>query len=239
MDVNSLLFLVIVYFASVVSTLVGFGSALITLPFASLVVDIKKAIGVIAVYYLAMNVGKTLSFRKHIDWRVSKLIVLGSIPGGFLGASALYYSPPGVLKKILGLLVLMYVLNRFVKFFREPNVGERGLVFTGVVYGFFSGLVGTGSAIKAPVLLSYGLRKESFAGTHGVTGLVLNAIKIGLYLASGILTFEDFPFGLILVVVGVLGLQTGKYFLHKVSPRLFERLVIVMLSLASIKLLIG
>lgn len=238
-ELNYVIFLAIVYCASVVSTIIGFGSALIALPFASMVVDIKKAVGVMAVYYLAVTLSKTISFRKHIDWRISKLMITGNIPGSIAGASLLYYAPPQILKKLLGLIVLAYVLNSVLKFFSEPEVGSRGIVLTGFAYSFFSGLVGTGVALKAPVLLALGLKKEAFTGTHSLTAVVNNSTKLIVYITYGILTLKELNLAAVLAAAGILGVLTGRIFAGRISPDTFRGLVLLMLSLASGKLLLG
>lgn len=238
MEFAYIIFLIIAYIGAVVSTVVGFGSGLITLPFASLVVDIKKAVVIITIYYLALNISKSWMFRKSIDWTVVKYLLIGQLPGVILGASAFLIIPAPILKKILGLYVLFYVINSLVKILPKINVGFREIVLTGFFYSLVSGLVGTGAAIKAPTLIAKGLYKESFTGTHSITSVFNQIIKLSIYVMGGMLTAGDFHFGLILSVIGIIGVHTGKLLLGNVTPQLFRRLVLVMLTVASIKLLI-
>ena len=75
---NNLLFSLIVFFATVFSTLVGFGGSTISVPFASLVVDIKKAVPVLTVAFFFFVLGKAWVFRKGIDYRIGLNVIIFS-----------------------------------------------------------------------------------------------------------------------------------------------------------------
>jgi len=83
---STLLFIVIAFLAAAVASVTGFGSATILMPFASLVLDLKQAIVLVAFFHLFSNAFKLLSLRRSVDRRLLMVYSLPSIVLAVLGA---------------------------------------------------------------------------------------------------------------------------------------------------------
>jgi uncharacterized membrane protein YfcA len=235
---NDILFLVLAYLVSIISAVFGFGSALIIIPFSTFFLPIKEAIALLTIFFIAGNLSRVVFFWKHIDWKTTKLIWLGNIPMVYIGASLMLKAPSEILKVILGFIILVFVVNERFKFTKHIKLNDFGIVAAGGLYGFFAGIIGTGSAIKAALLTHMRLTKERFIGTMAATAIVANLIKITVYSQSELLSQNDIPLALGLVLCAILGAYTGKHFVKVLHPEFFKKAILIMLLIVSFKLIL-
>lgn len=236
--VNEALFLILSYLVSIVSTVIGFGSALIMIPLSTFFLPIKEAIALLTIFFIAINFSKITLFWKHIDWKTTILIWIGNIPMVYIGAKLMVEAPSETIKMILGFIVLAYVINEYFKLTKNVKIHDIGIVAAGGLYGFFAGIIGTGGAIKAALLTHMGMRKESFIATMSVTAIVANIIKITVYSQSELVSQDDLPVALGLILCAIVGVYTGKHLVKKIHPDLFRKAVLIMLTIVSLKLIL-
>ncbi len=234
---DGLVLALIAFGGGVVSSTFGIGGAFIIIPLSALVIPLKKSIAILAFFFLAGDVTKSVVFWKYIDWRATNLLWLGAIPGVLVGALSLVSFPVETVQKILGLMILFYVLNSYTGFIDRVRVGSRLIVAGGFLYGFFAGVIGTGAAIKGAILLQLGLRKEKFIGTMSVNAVLLNLIKILVYSKYTLIHKGDLGIIILLAVTSVFAVLTGRFFVRRVSATVFRNVVLGILLFSSIKML--
>lgn len=235
---NEILFLMLAFIVSIISATFGFGSAIILIPFSSFLLPIKKAIAIVTIFFIAGNVSKIIIFRKDIDWKTTFLIWIGAIPLVFVGAYMMVYSPSEIIKKVLGIIVLMYVINDYFKLTKNIKLNKLAIIGVGSAYGFFAGIIGTGSAIKAALLNHLGLRKERFIATMATSAILLNIIKTTIYSKFDLITQTDIPLIFGLILCAFAGAYIGRNFVKKIHPDIFRKIILIILIIASLKLLL-
>lgn len=156
----------------------------------------------------------------------------------FLGAAS-----DRLVEIVLGVLSIGFVLHRLL----QPRVADavartapsRGLAaVAGGVAGTTSTIAHAGGPVISIYLLAAGLPPVRFAATAAVFFLVVNAMKVPGYLAVGLLDasmLRVLPLGL-LIVPGTLA---GRWLVHRVDARTFERIILVLLTAGGINLLLG
>lgn len=163
-----------------------------------------------------------------------------SIPAAFLGG--MIDVETGLYKKILAVLLLFAILKMLPIFDRNPDKTKEVSLFSGLLVGaligFFSGLIGIGGGIVLTpliLLLHWGNMKEAaavsalFIWVNSLSGL------IGQFISGTELNSQSF----ILVVVAVIGGFFGSYFgSKKFNNQVLRYLLAIVLSIASIKLLL-
>jgi len=103
---------------------------------------------------------------------------LASLPFAYIGAALLNSVPADTLRKLLGGMILSYLLvSRFkASFGWKPNT--LMLVTGSAAYGFISGLLGSGNLVKVVLFRELSLSKEAFVGAMAATSVVANAAKL-------------------------------------------------------------
>ena len=100
------LFLILVFIATVITGVLGFGAAVILIPLSSFFLEVKKSIAIITLYLISINISQIYHFWKNINWKLVGYILLGAIPAVTLGSFLMVISPSRIIKQILGIMVL-------------------------------------------------------------------------------------------------------------------------------------
>ncbi len=231
-------FVVLGFVASIISSVFGLGTALVVLAVGSHVLPVKETIALATVLFAASTLTKTLLFRNHIDWKTAGIMAICSLPFSYLGASLLVVVPADALKRLLGVMVLLYLAMTVFKLQPRFKIGIRGLVAGSAAYGFVSGLLGSGNLIKAIIFREMSITKEAFVGAMAATSVLSNFAKLTAYSQSGILTAEmAWPIAGLIVSAATVAL-IGRFLLQKISAVQFGNGIQIVLAVAAIGLIV-
>lgn len=238
MEIEYLLFVLLGFTASIVSAVFGFGTALIVLAVGSHILPVKEAIALGVVLFTASTVLKSLLFRKHIDWKIAGIMAITSLPFAYLGASLLADIPAEILKRLLGAMILLYLVLSVFKLFPKIKIGTAGLVGGSAAYGFVSGLLGSGNLIKAIIFREMNITKEAFVGAMAATSVLSNVAKITAYTQSGLL-HSALAWPIVgLALSAAIAALLGKRILRNISVGNFEVGIQAVLAISAVALLI-
>lgn len=224
---------------TVLSTAIGFGSAVILIPVFALVLPIKKAIALLSVYFICVTVARAWLFRQHIDWDVVRRISMGAVPACLVGIALMVWIRPEYVQRALAIVILLFLVNELTGFTskRPMRLGRAGTMAVGAGYGFFNGLVGTGNPITAAFLLHMGMQKGAFVANMAACSILLDVLKTVILTQQGWLQAGDGGFLAVLVAIGLIGTWLGRHLVHSIPTHTFKRLVFAMLALVACKML--
>ena len=228
------LFVIIVFVASILSmlqiaSLLSFSGVLVLFMIPNAIVPIAT------IFYLSMNITKLYIFRKEINWKLVFKLVLTSIPGLAVGTALITFISQNLVSRIISIFIIIFLLSEIFKInkFNIKNT-STAIVLVGSGYGFLSGLLGSGSIIRTPLLMKMNLSKGAFIGTAAAASLFSNIIKIISYSASGLMTKYVITNGIIAIIVGIIGTQIGKKILIHVNDLHFKIILQIGLLISSI-----
>jgi uncharacterized protein len=232
------LFVLIGLVSSIASAVFGFGNALLLLAIGSHILPVKETIALATVLFVASTVTKTFMFGRHIDWKVVAIMTVACLPFAYLGAQLLAIAPAEHIKRGLGAMVLIYLglslTNRLPSF----KIGTAGLIAGSALYGFVSGLLGTGNVIKVVMFREMNITKEAFVGAMAATSVMSNFAKIFSYSQSGLLHTGLMWPALALVASAVVSAFIGRAVLRKINLKTFETGVQLLLGAAALALMV-
>jgi len=233
-----ILLVILTFFASIFSTVIGFGSAVILIPIFALVLPIKNAIAILSIYFIFVTVMRAFLFWKNIDWHIVALISIGSIPAVFIGLSVMLQIDANVVKILLAVVILIYLINDYFNFDNKiGKISHKWSIIIGFFYGFFNGIIGTGNPITAAFLIHIGLRKENFIANMATCSIMLDIIKSIVLSSKSFVTMEDIFFLTSIVIVGMIGTYFGKQIVGKLNAKYFKKIVTGMLFIVSFNLI--
>ena len=233
-----LLFILLGFVSSIASAVVGFGSALLILAIGPYILPIKEVIALSAVLFTASTLSKSIVFRRVIDWKMVGKISTFSFPFAYLGGSLVGDIPIYLLQRLLGGMILIYVVLNL--FSQRPNLKNtnKTLLLGASTYGFVSGLLGSGNLMKAIFFNEMNLSKETFVGTMAATSVLANFAKLSAYYQSGIIDGDVLLPGIGLVAVAILAVIIGRSLVRRVTVRQFGIGVQAVLVFSALGLLI-
>jgi uncharacterized membrane protein YfcA len=133
--------------ASTVQGVVGFGSNLLAVPVVALIVP-SALPGAMIMPGVPMALAMAFSERDHVDWRGSRYIFLGRLPGTALGVLVVVIVSTQVLAVVIGSVVIAAVAFSVFAAHLHPGVTPAAATVT----GFATGFTGAAAAIEGPPL---------------------------------------------------------------------------------------
>ena len=239
-DQNSLYLAIIIAFLGFMIGLAkgGYGGlgSLLT-PILSLVLPVASAVGVLLPMLMVGDAFALRMYWKEWDTELVRRMLPPGIVGALIGTFLLSWLPSNLLRIALGLFVLLVVAYRFASerikamaYQPRPWHAPAAGLLAGIASGMFNG--------GGPPLNSYLLLKKlgarPFIATGAVYFAILNLIKVPGFLYTGVL---DLPLLLSLWWVFPfipLGIWVARRTLTRVSPSVFERIIVLLLIFSSL-----
>ncbi|MEH6630221.1 MAG: sulfite exporter TauE/SafE family protein [Halopseudomonas aestusnigri] len=233
-----LAFLAVAFCGSLVSAVFGLGSGFIVLSFGSLLLPLKDCIALTTVLFTASTFTKAYIYRHDINWRLSGIIALGSIPFAWLGAETLATIDPTPLKPLLaGFIIVSVIINQLGLRLKLPHT-ILVAVSVSAVYGFISGLLSSGNPIKALAMDRMGFEKQAFIGAMAATALGVNITKLWSYSDNQILRLEHLQTGIGLIFIAIISALVGKKLIHHIPDNKYKQGLSVILIISASALIL-
>jgi uncharacterized membrane protein YfcA len=237
MDMMLLLLTIGIFTGFFVQTITGFAGALIALPFLLFVMPLPDAIGYLSIFYFISTPIHVYKECNYIDKPLLKKLALSSFFGLLIGIIVLAYGQPVILKKALGVFIILFVLNS-LKANKEIQLISKMKYFFGFLGGFFSGVFSTGGPLYLVIVKNETSDVKTLRATmFGVLGLI-TFMRIPVLAFEGILTVNQLYNSLYVLPFFILALILGKKVYLKLNELFLKRIMLGLLFLSGIMLLI-
>ena len=233
------LILLVIAASAIVKGAIGFGFPLIAVPLIANILDPRSAVIILSLASLFGNVWVTLqgggsraTFRRLAP-------TLGGLAVGTVGGALLLANVDAALLGVfVGIGALVFALTSTLKpDLAIPSGLERYLALP---MGLLGGVLGGSTSIFAPAIASYlhalQLNKREFVFFLTLLYTVGNIVQATSYALLGL-----YDARLLLIIVATcvpnaIGLTVGSRLLLRIDPRLFRRLVVVVICLSGLSL---
>lgn len=215
----------------------GFGAATVLTPVAAHFMDMRTAVAVVAFFHICGNASRVHLFWRKVNWPLFARFGLASVLFTLGGAWLSGRIPSAALRAVFGGFLVIYALLSF--WGKKANLPPRpSTAFLGGVFsGFVAGLIGTGGAIRSAFLMAFGQPKEEYIATSAMIALVIDGMRLPVYVAQGFLTREMlWPLAGLIVVANV-GARVGKKLVVRIPQERFTTFVLWVLLLMGAKML--
>jgi len=175
-------------FTSLIGGIAGYGTGALMPLVLVPIVGPEPVVPIIAISATLTNLSRSLAFRRLIDWRRAKVVVVAAIPTCILGAWAYtLLSGPGAMLLIGSMLVLVVLLRRVVG--RHGfRVGDRGLVVGACGWGLVVGGTNGAGVIIISLLVAAGLTGASVIATDAALSVVVGLARFAVFGIAGVAT---------------------------------------------------
>jgi uncharacterized membrane protein YfcA len=219
---------------------IGVGMPVVALPLLSLFIDIKSAAMLLSMPLIFSNLPQALEGGNTGRCLMQLMpVILGMIPGLFLGVRVLLALDANVAKVIAGLVVMG--VGGVTLLAPKLQLQSRLALPTGITLGFFGGILGGIAAMPGPLvfifLLAKGLRGKAFTKEASLYLVVSAALLAILLTASRQFSWLDVSVSTAAVLPIVLGMYVGQYMRDKIAPETFKKLVLIAVIAAGGELL--
>lgn len=234
----TLLVLAILFISTLTRSTFGFGDALIAMPLLTLVTGIQTATPLVALISTTIALTIVGGNWHKIDLKAAWRLIIASLIGIPIGLLVLKTAPEGIVKGILGILLILfglYNLTRPVLFSLHQPKWAYG-------FGFIAGILGGAYNTNGPPVVMYGTLRH-WPPTHfratlqgyfvPTGGLILIGHSLG-----GLWTPQVFQLYALALPIIFLAIFLGGKLNQRFSTGRFERLLYVALIILGVMILI-
>jgi hypothetical protein len=227
------------FFAAFLGNIAAFGINSILLPVAVSIFPFETALALTSIFHMFGNFGRIGFFREELDRRIFILFGSPNIIFTFLGASLVGEFPETILKSILGVILVLYsILGLTGKELRFESKRVY-LIIGGSIYGFFSGLVGSGGPLRGAMLSSFGLTGGVYVSTNGGISFLTDVTRVSVYLWNRYLPQDFYLYVPLLFIVAITVGYFSKIAVKRLKTRQFKLVIHLAVLLASFKIIWG
>ena len=234
-----LLAVIIICIAFLTEAVFGFGGGLIAVPLLSLFLGVQDAVTTVLIFQLGMGVLLLKSY-KHIHWSHAWPLTIGLLVGTIVGTYGLATIDELLLTKILAVSILVFLVLPFV-LKKSPTSKEKSSVvgvLSGVIGGWFQGIIGTGGPVFTMYLSAIAQDKYAFRATLIFVFFVTSIIRTGTSFSLGLFNQQVLTIASFALLPYFLVLFLGSKLHVKVKPEHFKTGVNIILLLAAISLFV-
>ena len=220
--------------ASMVQGMTGFGFALLAVPLLSLFFPLKEIVPVIPGQ--GMIIGLVMTIFIFRDLRLRKMLpmfIAGGITTPF-GAFILLAVSPGILKTIIGALVLFSAIAMGSGLKIKIRNERLSYIFVGFLSGILNGSVSLAGPPAIVFLSNQGASKEEFRANLTVYFLLLSFITFPAYFASGLITPQVLMDDLIYAPATLFGVLIGIFYAKNISEEFFKKVTLILIIIMGI-----
>lgn len=211
----------------------GLGSVAVAL--MALVMPTKESTAAALLLLITGDIVAVLRYRSNADWRLLRSLLPSVVPGLLLGAVFIRVVDDLVLRRSIGVILLISVLLQLGVSARRkpPVVGDdsrppRALtVGAGIAAGFTTMAANAAGPVMALYLQVSKVDKMRFLGTSAWFYFIVNVSKTPLTAALGLFTHRVLITAALMIPVVLVGTLIGVAVIGRVKQRAFDILTLL------------
>ena len=182
-------------------------------------------------------------YRRHADWKIVLRLLPWALVGLVIGSLLLnFVIPPGgnVMRRVIGIIVLALMVISFIHKRLKPDQipsGKGFAAFFGILMGSTTQLANAAGPVSSIYLLAMKLPKDKYLGCCAWFFLILNWIKLPIFIAEGRITWQSFQLDLLMIPFLIVGGVLGIVLLRKLPQKIFETVIQILVVVAAVRLL--
>lgn len=218
------------------------GIGVVCVPLMALSFPAKMSTGLLLPMLACADILAVFYYRRHGNWKLVMKLIPWALVGIVAASLIMPFVSDSVLQPGIGFIVLIMLALNFWRMRSSHAFFEKmphHWMFSASM-GFFAGLTTQIANAAGPVmaiyLLSMKLPKNEFIGTAAWYALIINWLKIPLFMADGRITTSTLSCDFMLIPAVVAGAAAGILLLNKIPQKSFENIVQLLAAAGALKL---
>jgi uncharacterized membrane protein YfcA len=240
--VEALLFVVAALLIGYAKTAIGGLASISVAIFASLL-PARESTAAILLLLITGDVVAVWHYRREADWSLLRRLIPAVLPGLALGAAFLAVVDDLVLRRSIGILLLVLAALQLALRWRSPDLARVGssraaAIGTGVAAGFTTMTANAAGPVTTLYLVAQGVEKLRFLGTSALLFFGVNLCKLPFSFALGLFGPHTVRRTLLLVPFVLVGAWAGLRTVRRLSQQRFDQAVLAASAVAGLALVV-
>lgn len=227
------------------------GAGILSLPLMMLVMPVNLVAATLLPLLILCDMNAIYHHWHNKDWRLVLQVYVPAIAGIVAGAAVWWWAGRDridhfglYIKQAVGVIAVLFALYIGAKetsmaWVARHRPGPRAGIAAGVAAGFTSTIAHAAGPIVSLYMFAQGMGKTLFVGTVAWTFTLINLTKLPFYIGVGLVDFGVLKFDLLLIPLIPVGSYLGHWMHHRVSERLFNRVIMVLTLVTGIQLILN
>ncbi len=221
--------------AGFAKTAVG-GFGLFTVVLAATVMPAAESTAAVLLLLIIGDACAVARYHQHADWGLIRQVVPAVIPGLLIGTVLLAVLPDSLLRRLIGVILLVMAALQFLP--REPKPSRGAAVVTGLGAGASTMMVNAAGPVMTLYLLARGLDKHRFLGTSAWFFAGVNLCKLPFAAGLGLFSGEMLLRTLVLAPAVLVGAFVGVKVIDRLRQSVFQRVVLAATAVSALALIV-
>lgn len=207
---------------------------------ANLMPDTRQSVGVLLPLLIAADLFAISYYRRHADWRLILRLLPWTLAGLALGYFTLRHNEEFDFSVLLGVMVLLILALDTLRIrLGWSNIPHHPLfaAFLGIATGFSTTIGNLAGPLMSLYLISLGFDKHQFMGSMAWFFLIINCLKVPLFVLTGMITLPSLQLSLHFLPGIVIGALLGRFLFTRIPQRPFQLTVQLLAAAAALRLI--
>ncbi|SDO97482.1 hypothetical protein SAMN04489867_1075 [Pedococcus dokdonensis] len=239
---EALLLVVAALLIGYAKTAIG-GLASISVAIFASVMPARESTAAILLLLITGDVVAVWHYRREADWGLLRRLIPAVLPGLALGAAFLAVVDDLVLRRSIGVLLLVLAALQLALRWRSPDGAKVGssrtaAIGTGVAAGFTTMTANAAGPVTTLYLVAQGVEKLRFLGTSALLFFGVNLCKLPFSFALGLFGPHTVRRTLLLIPFVLVGAWVGLRTVRRLSQERFDQAVLAASAVAAVALIV-
>jgi hypothetical protein len=220
------------------------GLAVIAVAIFATILPAKESTAAILVLLIVGDLVAVWHYRHDADWSLIRRLLPAVLPGLVLGSLFLRVVSDDVLRRSIGIVLLVLLLLQLLVKWRNvapaSNAHEHRLAAwtAGTAAGFATMTANAAGAVMTLYLSASGIDKRRFIGTNAWFFLIVNLVKVPFSVGLGLMHWDDLGRAGLLAPLVLLGGIVGYATVRRITQHRFDVAVLLAAAVAAVALLV-
>jgi uncharacterized membrane protein YfcA len=219
------------------------GAGLVTVIIMAHLFGARESTGALLPMLICGDILSVRVFHQHARWALIRRMLPTTAFGIVAGYLLMRWLPGGAFRPIIGWIVLAMVILQAVRRWRPEWYGgvphSRSFATTmGIATGVATMLANAAGPVMGLYLLSIDTPKFELVGTSSWFFLIVNLFKVPFSAQLGLIHGMTLLFDLLLLPAIAAGIFSGQRLMRHIPQSLFEALLLIFATLASVRMIL-
>jgi uncharacterized membrane protein YfcA len=238
-DIQGLLVIAIaVALGGILKGATGAGMPIVAIPVIAAIYDVRIAVIILVFPNFIINMWQAFKYRKHELNRTFLLsFALSGAAGAGLGTLFLVWAPTEFLSLMMAGVVIVYIGLRLLKpaFHISLEYGRKTAWLVGGFGGILQGSLGISAPAAVTFLNAIKLPRPTFIHTVSIFFATMCLVQFPIQFHYGLVTWNSAALSVLALIPLFAGLPIGEWIGKRMSPVVFDRVILTMLAILAIK----
>lgn len=217
------------------------GVGILCVPLLAMAFPARMSTGLMLPMLAIADIFAVVYYRRYANWKIILRLLPWALAGVSIGAIAIHYIDDSELRPLIGIIILILLTLNYIyqhywnKQDRIPSHWSFS-VSMGLAAGLMSQLANAAGTVMVIYLLSMRLQKNDYIGTSAWFFLILNWLKMPLFIMDGRVNALSIKADLITLPFIMIGVLAGILILKKMPTKLFNTIIQLLAIASAVKL---